>query len=264
MRRTPRSSKLPLVALTLLLSACSGRAIVSTPTDATAATEAAVIAPRVGPVTSIPEAWPEPAYGDADALVDGLTGSSQFAVDASTRLPWTLVMRILDGPVEVAAIGLFCDDPARAISDVSVFSYLGAVPLNRLNYPQFLEGSDRLGIARVTEASGWIVFRFEEITSAHFIWFRVSSDSAGNGVSLSEVRLFSPDELAALAELPPGEVRIVELQPVDTAPYDDLNLLGLPDLGSNTNPVVAPAPSETETTEAAPDDSNPLPEETTP
>ncbi|MFT4702573.1 MAG: hypothetical protein ACI81R_000258 [Bradymonadia bacterium] len=199
-------------------------------------------APASGdPMEGVPyvvQAWPlnESDDDDPGALNDGdaALSAAVFRPSTDVPLPWSIVLQAQHAPRTVAAIGLSVDaehatDDIPAIDSIAVFLYLGSVPLERANYGDFIEGSIRLGISEIEHADQWTILHLQEPRQLHYIWLRVSAPTA-NRPGLREVVLYSPRQLAALDT---SGFDTVTLAPVDTTPYQGVDLLGLPELGAS-------------------------------
>ncbi len=108
-----------------------------------------------------------------------------FVIGAGVRRPWAVIARALDGPVDVAAVAVRGAPDARSPRDITLLSYLGAVPLTSATYPRFVELSTRLGVGVVPEHGEPVVFVLQQPVSAHYVWLRVHSTWGGAGTELS-------------------------------------------------------------------------------
>ena len=197
--------------------------------------------PYVG-LPMVVEAWPtgDDAAATVDAVLDGEVSENPYRPAATAPTPWSIVFALDPAPREVAAIGVVVEsahDPA--IESVTVFGYLGNVPLTRANYGQMIEGSVRLGVARVDASDALVVLELESPRLLHYVWIRVAGARDDAHVGLHEVVAYAPSQLAALRALDGVPVHFASLAEVDTTPYQGQSLTGLPALDAD-----APDPAE--------------------
>ncbi len=174
------------------------------------------------------DAWPIAESDGPDGLVDGVAVGGDFVIGAGVRRPWAVIARALDGPVDVAAVAVRGAPDARSPRDITLLSYLGAVPLTSATYPRFVELSTRLGVGVVPEHGEPVVFVLQQPASAHYVWLRVHSTWGGAGGALDEIAVLTPEQLDA-ARLADG-IAFVQLQPEGDAAYDGLDLSGIGDV----------------------------------
>jgi len=179
----------------------------------------------------LPEAWPRAASGSVDALCDNRIGVADYVLPEDERTPWSLIFRVLDGPQEIAAVGVATLDDERMPKDITLFSYLGNVPLSSLNFPQFIENSTRIGVFSTPRTDGFLVIELPEPVRAHYVWIRVTRTHGGAGGALSEFAVYSPDQLSFLRQHGSDRFSFASLGDIDTSPYQDANLFGRPDDG---------------------------------
>ena len=165
------------------------------------------------------EAWPEPVAGHVDRLHDGRLGADDFVLGATTALPATLVLRVVDGPVEVAAVSLGTADDPRGVRDVAVSTYLGDVPVDRDTFHRFFQNATVAGVARLEPGAGETVLRFEQPALAHYVIVQIDATHGPGGVVLTEVSAFEADELLDLAESA-SSIRWVDLASEALEPID--------------------------------------------
>lgn len=186
--------------LAVALTACGG-ASVTTP-DTTVST-IDVPPPVDTPAQGRPllgEAWPDPVAGHIDRLYDGRRTAEDFVLGASTSLPATLVFRVVDGPIEIAAVSLGTVDDPRSVRDVTVSTYLGDVPVDRDTFHRFFQNATPAGVARLEATDGETVLRFAQPVLTHYVFVQIDATHGSGGVVLTEVSAFEADELLDLAE----------------------------------------------------------------
>jgi hypothetical protein len=237
-----RSATFWLAALVCAATGCAGRAVTTLETAVPEGSEQPA-GQRLGALQVGLEAWPDGS--GADALVDGRLDTA-FTTEADLRGPWNFVVRIASAPADVAAIGLPVDGLATDPAEVAVFSLLGAWDLTHETWAHFVENAERHGLGVVPRTPGVVVFALDEWTPAHMVWLRVHTARAADSLRLSEIYVFSADQLVALREDPPAGYNVVQLLAVDTDPYQGINLTGLPtldgpDLIENDGSGAAPA-----------------------
>ena len=229
--------------------ACSGGAPV-VPDALVPSAEADGLPPAEAPTERSPyqglpivvEAWPtgDDAGASVDALLDGAIGAHPYRPASSAPTPWSIVFALDPAPREVAAIGLVVDSPHEpAVESVTVFGYLGNVPLTRANYGQMIEGSVRLGVAQVDASGELVVLELESPRLLHYVWIRVAGARGDTHVGLHEVIAYAPSQLRALRELRGVRAQFASLAAVDTTPYQGQTVTGLPALDAS-----APDPAE--------------------
>lgn len=227
----------PLALTLALLAACGSPQQVEPPVIDTAVAEPEVVVPVPGanitPFDGWPfavEAWPTARADEpVERVTDGTLETGAYRPDDSVPRPWSVVFALDDGPRQIAAIGIVLDsDVAPAAESVTVFGYLGNVPLTRANYGQMIEGSVRLGVSEVTDEGVFTVLELPEPRLLHYVWVRLSTPRADQHVGIAEVALYAPAHLDALRQRAPGDVQFASLVAVDATPYHDTSISGLP------------------------------------
>ena len=192
--------------------------------------------PLVGLPTFV-EAWPSasPETEGPAAINDQRADGGTFRPIDDAPRPWSLVMSLQHAPADVAAVGLVASgDPGEdepLIESITVFTYLGNVPLERSNYGDFIEGSVRLGVARVDRPRQLVIFELPEVRSSHYIWLRIAGEGGEERVGIDELVLYNPQQLEQVRRfVGTWDARLVRLSDVDTSAYSDVDLVGLPEL----------------------------------
>lgn len=186
------------------------------------------------------EAWPtaDPSSAGEGALNDRRADGDVYRPIQDAPRPWSVVFSVQHAPADVAAVGIVAsgapDVGEPLIESITLFTYLGNVPLDRANYGSFIEGSVRLGVARVDQPRQLIVFELPSVRSSHYIWMRVAGESGEERVGIDEVVLYNPQQLEQVRRFASGwGARVVRLSDVDTSEYEGVDLLGLPELDAS-------------------------------
>lgn len=182
-------------------------------------------APHLDRISLQAEAWPTPGDGGtigvADRLTDGQKAARVFNTAVGTRAPWTFVFRLRGSYPAPAA--LIVETPLGAgcrPSDLSLFFHETRSTLDRAGFTRFIEGSERVGFAELRGQGGRYLVTLPSGIDPGYLWFRVMKTVDGAPPCIAEV--------TALATAP-SSVRgfnVVELQAVDTAPYQGKNYMG--------------------------------------
>lgn len=176
------------------------------------------------------EAWPTAAEGEpVERVSDGSLATGAYRPAESVPRPYSMIFSIQDGPREVAAVGVQLDaDTLPAAESVTVFGYLGSVPVTRANYGQVIEGSIRLGVAEVADSGAFVILELPEPRLLHYVWVRLSTPVSDTHVGITEAVIYAPGHLRALHQRAPGDVQFASLVDVDTTAYQDVSVSGLP------------------------------------